>query len=140
MQAPQQQNKSAVNQKIRLAKERLSKALSKLQEKEAEVESLGKERSTQELILQTLQKQLKQKEVVIENMSLDPDAKRKRALAQTVVDATKGLDLLLASIDRYGTDKPELGAEAIATIERKMEEVKSKLLEQHGTTTQRDTT
>ena len=119
-------------QNTKRTKERLSKALSKLQAKEAEIESLGKERSTQDLVLQTLRKQLKQKEVVIENMSLDPEQKRKRALAQTVVDATKGLDLLLSSIDRYGTDKPELGVEAISTIERKMDEVKQKLLEHYG--------
>jgi len=113
-------------------KQRLNRVLAKLKVKEDEVESLGKERSTQDLVLQTLRKQLKQKEVVIENMSLDPEQKRKRALAQTVVDATKGLDLLLSSIDRYGTDKPELGLEAINTIERKMDEVKSKLLEHYA--------
>ena len=127
--------RSTQTQISKRTKERLAKALSKLQEKEAEVESLGKERTTQDLVLQTLQKQLKQKDVVIENMSLDPEQKRKRALAQTVVDATKGLDLLLSSIDRYGTDKPDLGLEAISTIERKMEEVKQKLLEHYADTT-----
>ena len=132
--AADSKERSNVNSGLKDTKSRLTKALSKLRQKEAEIESLGKERSTQELVLQTLQKQLKQKEVVIENMSLDPEQKRKRALAQTVVDATKGLDLLLSSIDRYGTDKPELGVEAISTIERKMEEVKLKLLEHYGST------
>ncbi|MDA7436663.1 Atg14 domain-containing protein [Synechococcus sp. AH-601-B19] len=124
--------RGAANYQIKQSKQRLSKTLAKLNQKEEEVNALGKERSTQDLVLQTLRKQLKQKEVVIENMSLDPEQKRKRALAQTVVDATKGLDLLLSSIDRYGTDKPELGLEAINTIERKMDEVKSKLLEHYA--------
>jgi len=113
-------------------KQRLKRSLGKLREAEQQVDELEKIRSTQEVILNTLQKQLKQKDVLIENMSLDPEQKRKRALAQTVVDATKGLDLLLSSIDRYGTDKPELGIEAISTIERKMDEVKSKLLEHYA--------
>lgn len=122
---------SSINNAKR-TKERLSKALAKLNQKEEEVNALGKERSTQELVLQTLRKQLNQKEVIIENMNLDPEHKRKRALARTVVDATNGLDLLLSSLDRYGTDKPDLGVEAITTIERKMEEVKTKLLEHYA--------
>ena len=127
--------KSQANIKIRQTKERLRKAQRLLSEKEAEVEELQSTCTTQEQVLQVLRKQIKQKEVVIENMSLDPVAKRDRALAQTVVDATKGLDLLLNTLDRYGTDKPELGSEAISTIERKMDLLKERLLEHYGTKT-----
>jgi len=111
------------------AKTRLAKAMQQLQDKQAAVDSLEKTRSTQELVLLQLQKQLKKSEVIIENMRLDPDQERKRSLARTVVDATRSLDMLLASIDRYSTDRPELGLQAIETIERKLEEVKQKLCE-----------
>jgi len=116
-------------------KQRLIKALNQLQEKQAAVDSLEKIRSTQDLVLLQLNKQLKKSQVVIENMSLDPDQHRQRDLARTVVDATRSLDMLLSSIDRYSTDKPELGLQAIETIERKMEEVKRKLLDHHARTT-----
>ena len=117
------------------AKRRLAKALTQLQEKQAAVDSLEKIRSTQDLVLLQLNKQLKKSQVVIENMSLDPDQHRQRDLARTVVDATRSLDMLLSSIDRYSTDKPELGLQAIETIERKMEEVKRKLLDHYARTT-----
>lgn len=120
---------------VKRAKERLAKALSKLQETEVELKTLGQKRSAQELVLQQLKKQLQAKDVLLENTTLDPEQKRKRALAQTVVDATKGLDLLLSSLDRYGTDKPELGTQAIDCIERKMEEVKLKLLNHYANPT-----
>ena len=116
-------------------KTRLAKAMQQLQEKQAAVDSLEKTRSTQELVLLQLRKQLNQKQVFIENLTLDPDQNRQRDLARTVVDATRALDMLLASFDRYSTDKTELGAQAIETIERKMDEVKSKLLEHYGATT-----
>ena len=117
------------------AKKRLTKALTQLQVAQDKVDGLEKSRTTQDVVVQQLQKQLNQKEVQLENMSLDPEQKRKRALAQTVVDATKGLDLLLGSLDRYGTDKPELGVEAIRTIERKMEEVTRKLCREYAEST-----
>lgn len=116
-------------------KKTLAKAMQQLQEKQAAVDSLEKTRSTQELVLLQLRKQLNQKQVFIENLTLDPDQNRQRDLARTVVDATRALDMLLASFDRYSTDKTELGDQAIETIERKMDEVKSKLLEHYGTTT-----
>ena len=116
-------------------REKIAKAMQQLQEKQAAVDSLEKTRSTQELVLLQLRKQLNQKQVFIENLTVDPNQNRQRALARTVVDATRALDMLLASFDRYSTDKTELGAQAIETIERKMEEVKSKLLEHYGATT-----
>ena len=116
-------------------REKIAKAMQQLQEKQAAVDSLEKTRSTQELVLLQLRKQLNQKQVFIENLTLDPNQNRQRDLARTVVDATRALDMLLASFDRYSTDKTELGAQAIETIERKMDEVKSKLLEHYGTTT-----
>lgn len=118
---------------------RLKKALTNLQQAKAEVESLEKTRSTLEILVNAQGKQLQAQQLQMENLSLDPEHKRKRALAQTVVDATKGLDLLLSSLDRFETDKPDLGLEAIKTIERKMEEVKAKLLTNYGHTSQGDT-
>ena len=114
---------------------RLAKAMQQLQEKQAAVDSLEKTRSTQELVLLQLRKQLNQKQVFIENLTLDPNQNRQRDLAKTVVDATRALDMLLASFDRYSTDKTELGAQAIETIERKMDEVKAKLCECYARTT-----
>lgn len=114
---------------------KLSKAMQQLQEKQAAVDSLEKTRSTQEVVLAQLQKQLNQKQVFIENLTLDPNQNRQRDLAKTVVDATRALDMLLASFDRYSTDKTELGAQAIETIERKMDEVKAKLYEHYARTT-----
>lgn len=114
------------------AKKRLAKALDQLAEKQKEVDSLGKSQTTQEAILAQLKRQLKQQEVQIEEINLDPEQKRKRALAKTVVDATTSLDLLLSAFDRYGTDKPELGAAAIKTIERKMAQVQQRLLEHYA--------
>ena len=116
-------------------RKRIAKAMQQLQEKQAAVDSLEKTRSTQELVLLQLRKQLNQKQVFIENLTVDPNQNRQRDLARTVVDATRALDMLLASFDRYSTDKTELGAQAIETIERKMDEVKSKLLEHYGSTT-----
>ena len=117
--------KSGINQ-------RLKKSLTNLQKAKAEVELLEKSRTTLEILVNAQGKQLLAQKLQMENLTLDPEQKRKRALAQTVVDATKGLDLLLSSLDRFETDKPELGLEAIKTIERKMDEVKSKLLEHHA--------
>jgi hypothetical protein len=114
------------------AKRSLAKALQQLQEAEEKVASLGKSQTTQEAILAQLKRQLKQQEVQIEEINLDPEQKRKRSLAKTVVDATTSLDLLLSAFDRYGTDKPELGAAAIKTIERKMAQVQQRLLEHYA--------
>ena len=108
-------------------KKRLAKAMKQLQEQQAVIDQLQSKRTMQDVVMQRLQKQLNQRQVEIENMCLDPQQNRKRELARTVVDATRGLDLLLSTIDRYGTDKPELGLEAIETIERKLQEVKQKL-------------
>jgi hypothetical protein len=130
--ASPKQKLDGLNSQKTMTKSRLKKALTNLQKAKSEVESLEKSRSTLEILLLTQNKKLKERELQIENLTLDPELKRKRALAQTVVDATKGLDLLLSSIDRYGTDKPDLGVEAINTIERKMDEVKSKLLEHYA--------
>jgi hypothetical protein len=127
-------DRSNANQQARKSRERLRKANQLLADKEDEIAQLNDQRTLQEQVLQTLRKQVKQKEVVIENMSLDPEAKRKRELARTVVDATKGLDLLLETLDKYGTDREDLGPEAISTIERKMELVKQKLLTRNAIT------
>ena len=116
-------NTSAVGKQ----KKRLAKAMKQLQEQQAVIDQLQSKRTMQDVVMQRLQKQLNQRQVEIENMCLDPQQNRKRELARTVVDATRGLDLLLSTIDRYGTDKPELGLEAIETIERKLQEVKQKL-------------
>jgi hypothetical protein len=113
-------------------KKRLAKALDQLAEKQREVDSLGKSQTTQEAVLAQLKRQLKQQEVQIEEINLDPEQKRKRSLAKTVVDATTSLDLLLSAFDRYGTDKPELGAAAIKTIERKMAQVQQRLQEHYA--------
>ena len=110
----------------------LTKALQQLQEAEEKVASMGKSQTTQEAILAQLKRQLKQQEVQIEEINLDPEQKRKRSLAKTVVDATTSLDLLLSAFDRYGTDKTELGAAAITTIERKMAQVQQRLLEHYA--------
>ena len=111
--------------------DRLDIALQRLSEARQKVNSLEKERSTQELVMDQLQAQLRQQQLKVEEMSLDPKAKRKRAVARTIVDATNGLDLLLSSIDKYQVDKDDIGAEAVKTIERKMAQVKAKLLELH---------
>lgn len=116
-------------------KSRLKKALIQLQQSKDKVAELEKSRTTGEILANILKKKVQAQHLVIENLKLDPEEKRKRALAQTVVDATKGLDLLLSSLDRFDTDRPELGHEAVETIERKMEEVKRKLLEHHARTT-----
>jgi hypothetical protein len=113
---------------------RLNKAILQLQEAEKKVESLGKSNASQEVLVTQLKQQLRQHEVQIEEINLDPEQKRKRALAKTVVDATTSLDLLLSALDRYGTDKPELGVEAIKTIERKLQQVQTRLLEHYGAT------
>jgi tRNA nucleotidyltransferase/poly(A) polymerase len=126
------QLKQSDPQMISRQKVKLAKAMQQLQEKQAAVDSLEKTRSTQELVLLQLRKQLNQKQVFIENLTLDPNQNRQRDLAKTVVDATRALDMLLASFDRYSTDKTELGAQAIETIERKMEEVKHKLHEHYA--------
>ena len=110
---------------------RLDIALQRLSEARQKVNNLEKERSTQELVMEQLQAQLRQQQLKVEEMSLDPKAKRKRAVARTIVDATTGLDLLLSSIDKYQVDKDDIGAEAVKTIERKMAQVKAKLLELH---------
>jgi chromosome segregation ATPase len=108
---------------------RLELAIQKLSEARRKVNSLEKERSTQELVVAQLQAQLRQQKVQMEEMSLDPAAKRKRAVAKTIVDASNGLDLLLQSLDKYEVDREDIGEEALRTIERKMSQVKAKLLE-----------
>ena len=120
-----QSKKTALNKQLK-------KSLTNLQKAKAEVELLEKSRTTLEILVNAQGKQLLAQKLQMENLTLDPEQKRKRALAQTVVDATKGLDLLLSSLDRFETDKPDLCLEAIKTIERKMDEVKSKLLEHHA--------
>lgn len=106
---------------------RLQKALQQLQEAKAKVSSLEESGSAQEAVLRVLQNQLKNRDLLIENMNLDPEHSRKRELAKTVRDATNGLDLLLATLDKYDLDKDAMGDEAVRTIERKMEEVRAKL-------------
>jgi hypothetical protein len=123
--------KYAANQ----VEQRLNDMLEKLAEAKLRLESQDKIVSLQELVLKQLQKQLRQKEVQLEEMNLNPTAKRDRDIARTIVDATKGLDLILATLDKYGTDKPDLGPEAIRMIERKMDLVKTKLIEHYARTT-----
>jgi hypothetical protein len=124
--------KYAANQ----VEQRLNDMLEKLAEAKLRLESQDKIVSLQELVLKQLQKQLRQKEVQLEEMNLNPKAKRDRDIARTIVDATKGLDLILATLDKYGTDKPDLGPEAIRMIERKMDLVKTKLIEHYARTTE----
>lgn len=112
---------------------RLKKALTQLQEAKDKVDDLEATRNTNEILVDLMRKKVKSQELYIENLTLDPIHKRKRALAQTVVDATKGLDLLLSSLDRYSTDKSDIGPEAIETIEKKMEQVKQRLSEYYAT-------
>jgi hypothetical protein len=116
-------------------KARLKKALLQLQTAREKVSELEKVRTSNEILTDIMKKKVQAQSLVIENLTLDPEQKRKRALAQTVVDATKGLDLLLSSLDRYDTDKPELGIEAVKTIELKMDEVKRKLMEHYASNT-----
>lgn len=116
---------------VKRSQDKLEIALNRLSEARQKVNSLEKERSTQELVMAQLQAQLRQQQLKVEEMSLDPKAKRKRAVARTIVDATNGLDLLLSSLDKYQVDKEDIGEEAIKTIERKMAQVKAKLIEIH---------
>jgi len=120
--------RSDANQAKKRVATKLELALQRLSEARQKVNSLERERSTQELVMAQLQAQLRQEQLKVEEMSLDPDAKRKRAIAKTVVDATNGLDLLLASLDKYGVDRDDIGPEHIKVIERKMAQVKAKLL------------
>ena len=119
---------NATNSKAR-TKDRLELALQKLSEARSKVNSLEKTRSTQDLVVAQLQSQLRNQQLKLEEMQLDPVAKRKRAVAKTIVDATNGLDLLLQSLDKYEVDRDDIGPEALSTIERKMAQVKAKLME-----------
>ena len=115
---------------------KLNDYLEKLAEAKAELAQRDKQMSLQEVVLNQLKKQLRQQEVQLEEVSLNPKAKRERDMARTIVDATKGLDLILSTLDRYGTDKPDLGPEAIRMIERKMDLVKNKLLEHYASSSE----
>ena len=119
---------NATNSKAR-TKDRLELALQKLSEARSKVNSLEKTRSTQELVVAQLQAQLRNQQLKLEEMQMDPVAKRKRAVAKTIVNASNGLDLLLETLDKYQVDKDEIGPEALSTIERKMAQVKAKLME-----------
>jgi hypothetical protein len=105
----------------------LNKALIRMAELKAELDGKTENLSTQELILKTLRQQMKQTQVQVEELISDPETKKNRALAQTVNDANKGIDLLLSALDRFTADKPELADHAIQTIERKLEVLKKKL-------------
>ena len=117
---------------IKKQEEKLQAYLVKLSEAKAKLEKQDKILSMQDVVLNQLHKQLRERELQLEEISLDPAAKRNREMAKTIVDATRGLDLLLSALDKYDTDKPDLGPEAVAAIERKMELVKQKLLKQYA--------
>lgn len=108
-------------------KSSLQKAVQKLSDLKREVASKDSKLTAQEVVVAQLQRQLRQRDVQVEQAVVDPQAKRKRAIARTVVDANRSLDLLLSTLDRYATDKDDIGDEAIKSIERKMTLIKSKL-------------
>lgn len=128
-----QEKRNAASNKTR-AKTQLELAIHRLSESRAKVKSLEKVRSTQDLVVEQLQRQILQKNLREEELQQDPLAKHKRAVAKTIVDASNGLDLLLQSLDKYEVNKEELGAEAIKAIERKMALVKVKLMKMNVTT------
>jgi hypothetical protein len=105
----------------------LNKALIRMAELKGELEQKSESLSTQELIVKTLRSQIKQTKVQVEELISDPETKKNRALAQTVNDANKGIDLLLSALDRFAADKPDLADHAIQTIERKLEVLKKRL-------------
>jgi hypothetical protein len=109
------------------AEEALNKALIRMAELKAELDGKTESLSTQELILNTLRQQMKQTQVQVEELISDPETKKNRALAQTVNDANKGIDLLLSALDRFAADKPDLADHAIQTIERKLAVLKKRL-------------
>ena len=106
---------------------RLQLALEKLSEARAKVAELESNNDSQSKVEALLRAQLKQQQLKLEEATLDPEAKRKRALAKTLVDAANGLDLLLASLDKYSVDRADIGSEAASALERKMLLVQQKL-------------
>ena len=122
-------DKNNAKQSQARTKDRLEIALQRLSEARSKVNSLEKQRSTQDLVVAQLKSQLLNQQLKNEELQQDPVAKRKRAVAKTIVDATNGLDLLLQSLDKYEVDKDDIGDEALKTIERKLAQVKTKLME-----------
>jgi hypothetical protein len=122
------QDRGNAKQQVKKSQTKLELALQRLSEARAKVNDLEKQRTSQDIIEEVLRKQIRAQQVQIEEANLDPEAKRKRAIARTVVDASNGLDLLLQSLDKYDLDKEELGEEAVRMLEKKMALVKSKLV------------
>ena len=112
-------------------KVRLKKALGKLQEAKEKVESLEKQRTTSEILMDVMRKKVNSQSLLIENLQVDPDERQKRLLVQCLVDATKGLDILLATLNTAGLADSDFGREAIRSFESKMEQVKQKLQAQN---------
>ena len=127
--------RGAATRGLKKNQDRLKLAVQKLSELRRELAERDSKLSTQEVILAQLKRQISQRDVQLEQQLLDPEAKRKRAIAKTVVDANKSLDLLLSTIDRFATDKDDIGEEAIEAIERKMSRLKSRLHRMNATKT-----
>ena len=126
--ASDSQERSRAKRAVNLTQSRITMLQTRLSESRTKVKELEKIRSTQELLVSQLNRQVRKKELQLEETRLDPDAKRKRAVAKTIVQASNGLDLLLQSFDRYVIDKEDIGEEAIKSIELKLEQLKQKLM------------
>lgn len=123
------QDRQNAKQQAAASDKRLQIALERLFEARAKVSELERTNSSRDNVEAALRAQIREQQVKLEEMSIDPQAKRKRAVAKTLVDAANGLDLLLSSLDKYQVDREDLGEEATRALERKMSLVQAKLLE-----------
>lgn len=125
--AKDDKEKDKYSKEARRTDERLLKALSELRDVKDKCTELEKQQVTQEMLVNVLRKEIKNRQLKIEELQADFYAEKQRAVARLQIDLNRALDGVLATFDRYTITKEEMPEDVAKKLQDKMDLIHAKL-------------
>ena len=125
--ADDDQEEKRLGREVRRTDERLFKALAELKDVKSRCSELEEQQVTQEMLVSVLRKEIRHRQVVIEELVANPDREKQRAVAKLQVEFNRALDGVLAAFDRYDITKDEMPDAVVRKLQDKMDLIHAKL-------------
>ena len=105
----------------------LNQALSDLNDATLKSKDLESKKVTAEMLVATLRKEIKTRDIQLNEILKDPKKESARALGKMQVELTQALDGMLSTLDRYDITRDDLSEAAARKIQDKLDLVYAKL-------------
>lgn len=125
--AKDDKEKTKFANEARRTDDRLIKALAELKQVKVKCSELEQQQVTQEMLVNVLRKEIKHRQLKIDELVADTDREKQRAVAKLQVEFNRSLDGVLATFDRYTFTKDDMPDDVVRKLQDKMDLIHAKL-------------